>query len=203
MPNDPAAARSLLRPGQDFDKRPLPVTRQPARAWFRIHRSGSPAVSFGAFSHHRFSHPASPYPLVYLGATIQTCLWEVFGDDVFLDRRTIAASKWYGRSLSKITVPELKVCATTLAGTREAMIVDKASLLATDLSVPQAWGLALQRHPAAFEAIKYHSRFIDQPCLALFDRGNLEPRLKVTPLGTLNDLDEAVDWLHERKAAFV
>lgn len=57
----------------------------------------------------------------------------------------------------------------------------KASLLATDLSIPQAWGLAVQQHPAAFDALKYSSRFIDQSCLALFDRGGMAARLQVLP----------------------
>jgi len=73
--------------------------------------------------------------------------------------------------------------------------------LAANLSIPQAWGLAVQRHPAGFEAIKYVSRFVDQPCLALFDRGGLQSKLRVTELGALSDLDTPVDWLHERKAA--
>jgi len=80
------------------------------------------------------------------------------------------------------------------------MSVDKASLLAADLSLPQAWGLAIQRHPAGFEAIKYSSRFVDQPCLALFDRGGLQAKLRAKPLGVLTTLDAAVDWLDERKA---
>ena len=35
------------------------------------------------------------------------------------------------------------------------MRVDKASLLAADLTIPQTWGLAVQGHPAGFMAIKY------------------------------------------------
>jgi len=83
------------------------------------------------------------------------------------------------------------------------MSVDKASLLAADLSIPQAWGLAVQGHPAGFEAIKYASRFLDQPCLALFERGGLQPKLRVKALGALTRLDAAADWLDERRAALV
>ena len=83
------------------------------------------------------------------------------------------------------------------------MGVDKASLLAADFGFPQAWGLAVQQHPAAFEAIKYSSRFIDQPCLALFDRGGMAARLQETLLGELKSLDAAVDWLDEHKVALV
>jgi hypothetical protein len=122
---------------------------------------------------------------------------------VFQDNRVIAASKWRERSVSRITVPELKVCAVSLEKTRDVMGVDKASLLAVDLTVPQEWGLAVQGHPTSFQAIKYTSRFVDQPCLALFDRGDLSAQLKVNLLGSLDELDPAIDWLHERKAALV
>ena len=127
----------------------------------------------------------------------------MFGDDVFQGRRVIPSGKWNGCVLSQIIVPELTVCALSLQPTRDAMSVDKASLLAADLSIPQAWGWAVQAHPAGFEAIKYSSRFLDQPCLALFDRAGIQSRLQVKTLGPLSSLDAAVDWLAERKAALV
>lgn len=141
--------------------------------------------------------------MLYLGASVAVCLWEYFGDDVFGGRRVIAASRWSRCRLSRITVPALSVCAVSLESTRSAMEVDKASLLASDLAVPQAWGLAVQRHPARFEAIKYTSRFVDQPCLALFDRGGMAARLKETAQGDLENLDAAIDWLDEQKVALV
>jgi hypothetical protein len=82
------------------------------------------------------------------------------------------------------------------------MSVDKASLLAADLTIPQP-GPGVQGHPAGFEAIKYSSRFLDQPCLTLFDRGGLQAKLRSKSLGPLSSLDAAVDWLDERKAALV
>jgi RES domain len=203
MPSNPKPARAPLRPGADFDQRAIPVTRQPQRIWFRVHKAGSPAILFGKLPHHRFSHPDCPFPLLYLGATIQTCLWEYFGDDVFQGKRAISAGKWGGCCLSQIVVPELKVCAISLERTRDAMSVDKASLLAADLTIPQAWGLAVQRHPAGFEAIKHSSRFLDQPCLTLFDRGGLQAKLRAKALGALSTVDAAVDWLDERRAPLV
>lgn len=116
---------------------------------------------------------------------------------------TIAASKWTERCISQITVPELKVCAISTEKTRDAMGVEKGSLLAVDFAITQEWGLAIQQHLAGFQAVKYTSRFVDQPCLALFDRGGLKSKLKVKLLGDLENLDDAVDWLHERKAALV
>lgn len=203
MPSNPKPGRVLLRPGPDFGQKQIPVTRQPARVWFRVHRREVSALEFGVHDFHRFSHANCPYPLLYVGPNIQTCLWEVFGDDVFQDDRAIAAGKWMGRQVSQIAVPELSVCAVSLEKTRDAMGVDKGSLLASDLSFPQEWGLAVQLHPAGFQAVKYTSRFLDQPCLALFDRGDLKARLKVKLLGDLQDLDEAVEWLQNRQAALV
>jgi hypothetical protein len=203
MPSNPTPPRPLYTPGADFNQRTIPATRQPQRAWFRVHGSGSSAVQFGKLPHHRFSHASCPFPLLYVGSSIQTCLWEYFGDDVFRGQRVISAARWHARSLSRIVVPQLKVCAVSQEPTRDAMGVDKASLLATDLSIPQAWGLAVQQHPAAFDAIKYSSRFIDQPCLALFDRGGMVAHLQETLLGPLNSLDAALDWLDEHKAALV
>lgn len=203
MPSKPKPARTLVQPGPDFSAKSVPVTRQRARTWFRVHRSAVPALDFGIQAFHRFSHARCPYPLLYVGPNVRTCLWEVFGDDVFQGDRIIAASKWAGRCVSRITVPELNVCAVSTEKTRDAMGVDKSSLLDDDLSIPQEWGLAVQQHPAGFQAIKYTSRFVDQPCLALFDRGGLKAKLKVKLLGDLENLDESVDWLHERKAALV
>ena len=203
MPSDSRLARAYRRPGADFAQREIPITRQPQRIWFRAHPSRAPAILFGKLPHHRYSHATCPFPVLYVAATIQTCLWEVFGDYVFDGKRSIPDGKWRGCSLSQILVPELKVCAVNLERTRDAMSVDKASLLAADLTVPQAWGLAVQGHPAGFEAIKYSSRFLDQACLALFDRGALRAKLEVKGLGDLASLDTAVDWLDERKAALV
>ena len=203
MPYNPAPGRASLMPGTDFHQRAIPVTRQPRRLWFRVHKTGTPAIGFGKLPHHRFSHPNCPFPLLHLGSTPQTCLWEYFGDDVFQAQRVISAAKWGGCCLSQILVPELNLCAVSQERTRDAMSVDRASLMAADLNISQAWGLAVQEHPAAFEAIKYSSRFLDQSCVALFDRGGLSSKLHETRLGALTDLESAADWLDERKAALV
>lgn len=199
MPGKPA--RAWLLPGDDFARRSIPVTRQEARTWYRVHWADVSATRFAMNPGHRFSHADCPYPMLYVGPSIQTCLWEVFGDDVFQNERVIARTRWAGSCLSEISLPELKVCAISTARTRSVMGVDKGNLLAADLTIPQAWGLSIQRHPADFEGIKYTSRFVDQPCLALIGRPGLPARLRTRQLGTLSDLDEAVEWMHAHKAA--
>ena len=95
---------------------------------------------------------------------------------------------------------------------REALgntvLIDTANRIAAELAkarIPHliVGGLAVQEHPAAFAAIKYSSRFLDQPCLAMFDRDELPGKFSVKGLGSLSSLDAAAVWLDERKAALV
>jgi hypothetical protein len=203
MPGESGRHRALLKPAADFASRRIPVARPVARTWYRVHWSDRDPLEFGLHSYHRFSHPEAPHPVLYLGGTMQTCLWEVFGDDVFQRRRTIALTRWEGRSVSRITVPAVRTCAISATRTRSAMAVDKGSLLSADLEIPQAWRLAIQRHPANFEAIQFTSRFVDQPCLAVFGTTGMNARLKTRLLGDLINLDEAVEWLQAQKMALV
>lgn len=204
MPSDRASARrDSYLPGSDFSSLSIPISRQPKRHWFRVHRSERPAIDFGIRPHHRFSHPESPFPLLYVGGSLSTCLWEYFGDDVFRGRQVISKVKWDGCRLSRIEVAQLRVCSMSDGRTREAMRVDVSAVYDADLQIPQSWSLAIQRHPSGFEAIRYLSRFSDEPCLAVFDRSGIQDRLKETPMGSLNELDEAVQWLTERGAALV
>lgn len=198
MPNSGYHVRAPLVPDARFSQIAIPVTRMEARLWYRVHRTDVPAMAWGKRPYHRFSHPDSPMDWLYLGSAVAVCLWEYFGDDLFREQRAIAASRWKSCSLSGIHLPELPVCATNQLRTRESMGVDRASLMASDLSIPQAWGLALQRHPAGFAGIEYSSRFLDRPCLALFDREGLSNRIQVENLGDLPSVDSAVDWLDER-----
>ncbi len=67
------------------------------------------------------------------------------------------------------------------------------------LDIPQAWGLAIQKHPCNFQGIKYKSRFNGRACLAMFKRDGIENSLTETILGDLSALDETVDWLDKHK----
>ena len=63
--------------------------------------------------------------------------------------------------------------------------------------------MAIQRHPDGFQAIKYVSRFIRRPGLALFDRDKLKAHLKATRVGNLAQLDVTTDWLARYKVSLV
>jgi hypothetical protein len=69
------------------------------------------------------------------------------------------------------------------------------------LEIPQAWGLAIQKHPLQFQGLKYKSRFNDCSCLALFNRNGIERSLTDTVLETLSGLKEAVDWLDKYRVS--
>ena len=200
MSNDPPA-RNLRLPPAGFNGIKIPRTRQPVRNWFRVHLSQSPAIYFWLNTSHRFSHKECPYPFLYLAADIDTCLFERFGDKAYDQQKAIAQSLLQAHSVSAIRVPAAYVCDLTRATTLSALMVDLSALMHNDLATPQQWGLAIQRHPANYQAIKFKSRFNGKACLALFQRDGMETRLQETPLGTLSNDDEAVDWLDKHKVS--
>ena len=195
--------RPVWLPPADLDQRSIPRHRQPARTWFRVHAENDPALSFRLAAHHRFSHSDSPHKLLYVGSDPATCLWERFGDDAFRGCRALSRRLWAETVLSQIHVPEIHVCDLASAALRTVLTVDRASLMTHDFTVTQAWGLAIQRHPARFQGIRSSSRFIDRPCLALFDADDFAARLKATVLGGLADSQAATEWLERYKIAMI
>jgi hypothetical protein len=83
------------------------------------------------------------------------------------------------------------------------MGVDRATLMSNDFTATQAWGLAIQRHRFDFQGLKYSSRFLARPCLALFGKGDLPDRLVVTRIGVLAELNETTAWLERYKLRLV
>jgi hypothetical protein len=198
MPNN-LPVRPLRLPDPVFDQIKVPRTRQPARDWFRVHPIQFKALFFSLNPGHRFSHAGCPYQFLYMGADIDTCLFERFGDTAYDGKKIIPRSLWRNHGLSKLRMPELKVCDLTHAGTLSALQVDLSSLMHPDLTVSQVWGLAIQKHPADFEAIKFKSRFNGQSCLALFNRNGIEGKILETALGDLSQNSAAVDWLDKHQ----
>jgi hypothetical protein len=193
--------RKLRLPPPDFSELQIPSTREPARDWFRVHQSGFPARYFSLSETHRFSHPACPYPSLYLGIDAATCLFERFGEVMYDQKNAVAKALWRAYCVSMISVPAIQVCDLTNSQTLSALRVDLGALMHHDLKTPQQWGLAIQRHPANFQAIKFKSRFNDEACLALFHRDGLESQLRETLLGPLTGTEAAADWLHANKVS--
>ncbi len=203
MQSNAGYLRPLKFPSENFGSLRIPVKKQLRRFWFRVHRKGVGALDFSVRRHHRYSHCDVPYKILYLATNIQTALWEVFGDDVFRGERVIAASRWNSFQISRIETPQLNLCELSAEKTRSVMGVDKSSLLASDLAVPQSWGLAIQNHPAGFDGIKYTSRFIDRPCLALFEKPSVVEMVFESRIGDMNEIGPAIDWLGRQRVALV
>jgi hypothetical protein len=113
----------------------------------------------------------------------------------------LAFSLWQAHSITAIRVPAIHVCDLTNAKTLSALRADLSALMHNDIKTPQEWGLAIQRHPANFQGIRFKSRFNGKMCLALFKRDNVEKKLKETVGKSLVDSDEATDWLHKHKVS--
>src|SRR5207249_10662750 len=150
MSNDPRV-RTVRLPTENLKGRRIPKTRQRARLWFRVHQLRFSATHFSLRGIHRFSHPKCPYALLYLGSEIATCLFERFGDEMYNQKKAIAKSLWQAHSVSTVRVLEIQVCDLTNAKTLSALMVDLSALMHPELKTPQAWGLAIQRHPANFQ----------------------------------------------------
>jgi len=198
-----APTRPLRLPPAELAQQTLPRVRLPARTWYRVHPTAHDAISFSLNPAHRFSHRDCPYKFLYLGTDLQTCLWERFGDTVFDQDHRLLKALWMGTSVSVIKLPPLSVCDLGKTGVRNALNVDMTALMSYDLSVPQAWGLAIQQHPANFRGIKFNSRFTNRPCLALFDRNNLKIAVDEKGIGQLASFDEALGWLEKFEVELV
>ena len=193
------AVRTLRLPAPGFDKLKIPRTRQPGRNWFRVHQTVHSSRYFSLNPAHRFSHQDCPYPVLYLGVNIDTCLFERFGDETYDSAKALPQSLWDAHSVSLLQVPEICLCDLTKPETLSALRVDLTALMNEKLDVPQEWGVAIQKHPSNFQGIKYKSRFNDRACLAVFQRDGLEKSMPDSALGALSAVDEAADWLDKHR----
>ena len=193
--------RTLRLPPADLSKRAVPLTRQSAGCWLRIHAAGVSPIDFSLKGYHRFSHSACKHQILYLGGAVQTCLWERFGDVVLDNLHVVPRSLWMSAYVSEIRLPALKVCDLTKVRTRAVLMVDLTALMSHELAVPQAWSLAIQQHPAGFEAIRFLSRWNQLPCLALFNQANLKLKTKLT--SPLVGSREAANWIERHKISLV
>jgi hypothetical protein len=191
--------RPLRLPPPNFAEMKIPRTRQAGRDWFRIHQSGQSPVHFSVDAHHRYSHKDCSFPILYLAADIQTCLFERFGDKAYDNQNAISQSLWSAHCVSTIWVPKIHVCDLTNSRTLTSLRVDLSALMHTAIAAPQEWGLAIQRHPANFRAVKFKSRFNGNACLALFQRDGIETRLREKQLSRLDDDEMPVDWLDKHQ----
>jgi len=197
-------SRPIRLPAADFNGRLLPTVVLKNWNGLRVHSIPRRAVQFRLIPSHRFSHPDASEGLIYLAEDLETCLWESFGDAILNPGSLIPRSQWMNKRVSEIQIKEnLKVVDLTETKTRSALKVDLSALKHTDLEVPQAWGLAIQNHPAQVDGFYYNSRFTNERCLVLFDRKGMSSNLKSKKMGDLSDLQAASLFLDENDIALV
>jgi hypothetical protein len=196
-------ARPLRLPPPDLATRALPKTRDNGRTWFRLHAKGTSALLFSLKPTHRFSHPDCPCSVLYLAIDPETCLWERFGDCLLDSAHTLPRTHWEDAVLSSVEVPPILLCDFTRTATRVELSVDLSALMNPDISLPQEWGLAVQRHPDQVSAIRYRSRFTNAACLALFDRGTIRSQIRESLLSPASHSDAALEWLTRHEVVLV
>ena len=197
-------SRPIRLPASDFDLTPLPVSETKPLEAIRVHSGQFPAISFRLNPDHRFSHPAAPGGLLYLGEDLETCLWECFGDAILDKGSEITRALWQSRMVSRITFASPpRLCDLTILSVRRTLGLDLSAMKHTELDVPQAWGLAIQNHPDAVDGLRFFSRFTGNPCVALFERPSFASRLRETPVSLLAELDTADDFLDANSVALV
>jgi hypothetical protein len=198
-----SVTRPIRLPGNGFARADLPTVSIKWNHCLRIHGDQWNGAQFRLTDRHRFSHPDAPSGLLYLGENFDTCVWERFGDAI-LDPYGIGREVWNECRLTRIAFVEpLKICDLTDLATRRTLGVDLSALNHTNLAIPQAWGLAIQTHPAQPDGLRYLSRFTDQPCFALFERPGISAKLATEPLELLPDLDEDDAFLDTHRIALV
>src|SRR5579884_745258 len=196
-----SARVSSRLPPRNFDRMTVPASHQRARTWFRVHQSRFSALHFSLNSIHRFSHDDCPCPFLYLAEDVETCLFEAFGDKTYEQQKIIPRSLWKVNCVTGVRVPKLQLCDLTKRETLRVLFRSVRALMNNDLAAPQAWGLAIQKHPAAFQAITFKSRFNGKSCLALFRRDGIDKQLSEVRFGSLMKNGPAVNWLDKHKVS--
>lgn len=198
------ATRPLRLPAADFHTKPLPCIHLASLQVIRVHGEHGPAISFRKITSHRFTHPDAPEGLLYLADDLETCLWECFGDAILDPGARIPLLKWSQSQTSEIQLNQpLPICDLTDLGTRRQLRVDLSALHHPDLVVPQAWGLALQKHPASVGGFFFPSRFTGRRCLVLFERPAVAMKLASKPGKRLTEIVDAVEFINRNQIKLV
>lgn len=139
------------------------------------------------------------FPCIYLGATKETAVAEVWGDRFHARRAkgiySIPASDAKALAfLAADALPALKVCDLTHADTRLALGLESGTIYSTDLSVTKTWAERIARHPGNYDGILYRSRITDDLCLVLWLRKGgraLDKEVSMKPSGEFYDSVDA------------
>ena len=130
MPSStPGDRRPVYVPPPDFAARNIPLLTLQGGGLYRVYATDRPPVHFGRRGGARFTPPGSPFGVLYLGVDVETCVFELFGDEMIKGCSRIRACRWMNARIARITVPDLKCCDLTNPNTLAAAGVDFASLL--------------------------------------------------------------------------
>lgn len=198
------ATRPLRLPVADFHTKALPCLQVASLQGIRVHGGHRPAISFRKITSHRFTHPNAPEGLMYLAEDLETCLWECFGDAILDPGARIPLVKWNQSQTSEIGMNHsLLVCDLTDLSTRRQLGLDLSALNHADLAVPQAWGLAIQKHPASVAGFFFPSRFTGRRCLVLFDRPAIAMSLSSRHGESLPEIADAVEFINRNEIMLI
>lgn len=184
-------------PPADFASRTLPLAKA-GGIFYRCAVGTRPLLDWDARPTSRFSHPALPFPVLYLAADKLTGFWECFGDELndqpqgqkaLSLTHQLAPRRWIRFQIA----PSLRVVDTTAPESLRELGADGATFLA-EYATTQRWAEALMQHPAELDGFYYRSRLeSDKRCLAVFGRPALrqtKTRLRARKDGSLlEDLD--------------
>jgi RES domain-containing protein len=145
-------------------------------SWHRLCNPRYPS-QFYASPGARLTPISAEFPCVYLAATKETSVAEIWADR-FHARRAKGATLYSIPAtdakalafLSAVMLPAMKLCDLTNGDVRLATGLEAGTIYTTDFKVPQTWAERIARHPGNFDGILYRSRLTDEHCLVLWMR---------------------------------
>jgi hypothetical protein len=170
--------------------------------WFRLYRKEF-ASQFYPSPGSRLTPSSREFPCVYLAATPESTVAEVWGDRLAAHREhsgrifaipATLAAKWAFLKLERLP-QDLRLLDLTQSASLLAAGLDAATLYVPDLRIPQDWAERVARHPTQFDGIAYRSRHTGEKGLVLWNQlggtCDLESRLRFEPAGEFLESEQA------------
>lgn len=181
MPDTPG---NLPPPATDFARRPL-VLIEPNSDWVRIHHKTFGAIHFSRAEKSRWDCNG-PYGAMCVGDSLETILFERFGDQFYHSRALSRAET------ENYTITEIKVrSGLRIADIRGDNLVDlhvDARLFAGSHATARLYSQAFMQHTAEPDGLLYNSRHsLSRTNLVLFDRDRVKAAVRTGARWALKD----------------
>ena len=171
-------SRAIRQPPSqaDFDTRVISSTGRSLAPAIRLCDISHPSQFFASRG-SRLTPGSLRFRCVYLAATEETAVAEVWGDRFYAHREkgnslyvipATDAAKW--AFLKVAAVPAANLCDLTDGDVLQQVGIDQATLYHTDFKIPQGWAECIANHPAKFDGIRYFSRLTHEVCIVLWLR---------------------------------